>query len=67
MHDFGPHVAGSAYISLTELGHKVSIAVVDSAAAMERAVARRRPELIVCPMLKKQIPRVDQGEGHRFV
>jgi hypothetical protein len=30
-----------AYIALTELGHEVSIAVVDSASAMERAVARK--------------------------
>jgi putative two-component system protein, hydrogenase maturation factor HypX/HoxX len=45
-----------AYIALTELGHEVAVAVVDSAAAMEAAVARHRPELIVCPMLKKLIP-----------
>jgi putative two-component system hydrogenase maturation factor HypX/HoxX len=45
-----------AYIALTELGHEVSVEVVDSAHAMEAAVARHRPELIVCPMLKKIIP-----------
>ena len=45
-----------AYIALTELGHEVAVAVVDSAAAMESAVARHRPELVVCPMLKKLIP-----------
>jgi putative two-component system protein, hydrogenase maturation factor HypX/HoxX len=45
-----------AYIALTELGHRVAVAVVDSAAAMEAAVLRHRPELIVCPMLKTIIP-----------
>jgi putative two-component system hydrogenase maturation factor HypX/HoxX len=45
-----------AYIALTELGHEVAVAVVDSPTAMEAAVARHRPDLIVCPMLKKLIP-----------
>jgi putative two-component system protein, hydrogenase maturation factor HypX/HoxX len=45
-----------AYIALTELGHDVAVAVVDSPTAMEAAVARHRPDLIVCPMLKKLIP-----------
>jgi putative two-component system protein, hydrogenase maturation factor HypX/HoxX len=45
-----------AQIALTELGHEVTVAVVDSAPAMEAAVARHRPELIVCPILKKIIP-----------
>ena len=45
-----------AYIELNELGHEVAVAVVDSAAEMEAAVRRHRPELIVCPMLKKFIP-----------
>jgi putative two-component system protein, hydrogenase maturation factor HypX/HoxX len=45
-----------AYIALTELGHDVEVAVVDSGEAMEAAVARHEPELIVCPMLKKIIP-----------
>jgi putative two-component system protein, hydrogenase maturation factor HypX/HoxX len=45
-----------AYIALTELGHEVAVAVVDSATAMEAAVMRHRPDLIVCPMLKKLIP-----------
>ena len=44
------------YIALTELGHEVSVAVVDSRGAMEAAVAEHRPELIVCPILKKMIP-----------
>jgi putative two-component system hydrogenase maturation factor HypX/HoxX len=44
------------HIALAELGHGVAVAVVDSAAAMEAAVAQHRPELIVCPMLKKVIP-----------
>jgi putative two-component system hydrogenase maturation factor HypX/HoxX len=45
-----------AYIALTELGHEVSVATVESAEAMEQAVARHRPELVVCPFLKKIIP-----------
>jgi putative two-component system protein, hydrogenase maturation factor HypX/HoxX len=45
-----------AYAELTERGHEVEVAVVDSAAEMEAAVRRHRPELIVCPMLKKFIP-----------
>ena len=45
-----------ALIELEELGHRVDVAVVDSAPAMESAVERHRPQLIVCPMLKKLIP-----------
>ena len=45
-----------AYVELTELGHEVEVAVVDSAAEMEAAAHRHRPELIVCPMLKRLIP-----------
>ena len=45
-----------ALIALTELGHRVEVAVVDDAEAMEAAVATHAPELIVCPMLKKRIP-----------
>jgi putative two-component system protein, hydrogenase maturation factor HypX/HoxX len=45
-----------AWIALTELGHDVTVAVVDSAAEMEAAVSEHRPQLIVCPMLKKMIP-----------
>ena len=45
-----------AYIALTDLGHEVAVAVVDSAAQMEAAVRRHRPELIVCPMPKTFIP-----------
>jgi putative two-component system hydrogenase maturation factor HypX/HoxX len=45
-----------AWIALTELGHEVEVEVVDSGTAMEAAVATHRPELIVCPMLKKLIP-----------
>jgi putative two-component system protein, hydrogenase maturation factor HypX/HoxX len=45
-----------AFIALTELGHRVDVAVVDGPGAMEAAVARHRPELIVSPMLKKMIP-----------
>ena len=45
-----------AWIALTELGHEVTVAVVDSAAAMEAAVSEHRPQLIVCPILKTLIP-----------
>jgi putative two-component system hydrogenase maturation factor HypX/HoxX len=45
-----------AWIALTELGHEVAVAVVDSGAAMEAAVSEHRPQLVVCPMLKKLIP-----------
>jgi hypothetical protein len=45
-----------AEVALTELGHDVTVAVVESAAQMEAAVAQTAPELIVCPILKKIIP-----------
>jgi putative two-component system hydrogenase maturation factor HypX/HoxX len=45
-----------AQIALTEEGHEISVAVVSAALEMEAAVARHRPELIVCPMLKAIIP-----------
>jgi putative two-component system hydrogenase maturation factor HypX/HoxX len=45
-----------AYIALTELGHEVSVATVDTPEAMEQAVARHQPELVVCPFLKRIIP-----------
>jgi putative two-component system hydrogenase maturation factor HypX/HoxX len=45
-----------AQIALTELGHDIDVAVVATALEMEAAVARSRPELIVCPMLKAIIP-----------
>jgi putative two-component system protein, hydrogenase maturation factor HypX/HoxX len=45
-----------ALVALTELGHDVTVAVVDSAAEMEAAAGEHRPELIVCPFLKKLIP-----------
>ncbi|MGZ6675009.1 MAG: formyltransferase family protein, partial [Solirubrobacteraceae bacterium] len=45
-----------SWIALTELGHDVEVAVVESGAEMEAAVAAHRPDLIVCPILKKLIP-----------
>jgi putative two-component system protein, hydrogenase maturation factor HypX/HoxX len=45
-----------AWIALTELGHDVAIAVVDSPAAMQAAVRDHSPDLIVCPFLKTLIP-----------
>jgi putative two-component system hydrogenase maturation factor HypX/HoxX len=53
-----------AWIALTELGHEVAVAVVDSAPAMEAAVGEHRPQLIVCPMLKRLIPE-SIWAGHR--
>ena len=44
------------YVALTELGHDVSVAVVESGPAIEAAVIRHAPELIVCPFLTKIIP-----------
>ena len=44
------------FVALTALGHHVQVEVVDSGAAIEAAVARHRPELVVCPMLKTIIP-----------
>jgi putative two-component system protein, hydrogenase maturation factor HypX/HoxX len=41
---------------LRELGHEVTVAVVDSVVAMEAAVEACEPELIVCPFLKTMIP-----------
>jgi putative two-component system hydrogenase maturation factor HypX/HoxX len=45
-----------AEIALAERGHEVSVAVVDSATAMETAVSAHAPDLIVCPFLKTLIP-----------
>jgi putative two-component system protein, hydrogenase maturation factor HypX/HoxX len=45
-----------AHVALTELGHEVSVAVVDSGPAIEAAVVRHNPELVVCPFLTKIIP-----------
>jgi putative two-component system hydrogenase maturation factor HypX/HoxX len=45
-----------AWVALSELGHDVSVAVVDAPDGMEAAVAEHRPELIVCPFLQRLIP-----------
>ena len=45
-----------AWIALTDLGHEVAVAVVDSPAEMETAVRVHAPDLIVCPFLKTLIP-----------
>jgi putative two-component system hydrogenase maturation factor HypX/HoxX len=45
-----------AFVALTDLGHDVTVEVVDRGAAIEEAVARHTPDLIVCPMLKSIIP-----------
>ena len=44
------------FVALTDLGHAVSVEVVDSSGAIEAAVGRHTPELILCPMLKSIIP-----------
>jgi putative two-component system protein, hydrogenase maturation factor HypX/HoxX len=44
------------HVALKEIGHDISVAIVDSAAAMEAAVEAHQPELIVCPILKTIIP-----------
>jgi putative two-component system protein, hydrogenase maturation factor HypX/HoxX len=45
-----------AWIALTELGHHVEVAVVDSACEMEAALQVHAPDLVVCPFLKRMIP-----------
>ena len=45
-----------ALVALTELGHEVTVAIVDSAAEMQAAADEHHPDLIVCPFLKKLIP-----------
>jgi putative two-component system protein, hydrogenase maturation factor HypX/HoxX len=43
-------------IELTELGHRVSVAVTASEEAMVQSVAQHAPDLIIAPMLKMAIP-----------
>ncbi|MGH2883628.1 MAG: formyltransferase family protein, partial [Solirubrobacteraceae bacterium] len=45
-----------AYIALTEMGHDVTVQVVDSPELIEAAVNAHDPDLVVCPMLKQFIP-----------
>jgi putative two-component system hydrogenase maturation factor HypX/HoxX len=45
-----------ALVALSELGHRITVEVVDSGVAIEAAVERHRPEPVVCPMLKTFIP-----------
>ena len=44
------------YIALTEMGHDVTVQVVDSSEIIESAVEVHNPDLVVCPMLKQFIP-----------
>ncbi len=44
------------YIALTEMGHDVTVQVVDSSEIIESAVEVHKPDLVVCPMLKQFIP-----------
>jgi putative two-component system hydrogenase maturation factor HypX/HoxX len=45
-----------AYIAVTEMGHDVTVQVVDSPEIIEASVEAHRPDLVVCPMLKQFIP-----------
>src|SRR5947209_1075947 len=45
-----------AYIALTEMGHDVTVQVVDSPEIIEASVNAHEPDLVVCPMLKQFIP-----------
>jgi putative two-component system hydrogenase maturation factor HypX/HoxX len=45
-----------AYVAVSEMGHEVYVAVVDSPVAIEAAAARHEPDLIICPFLTKIIP-----------
>ncbi len=45
-----------AYIALTEMGHDVTVRVVDSPEIIEASVEAHKPDLVVCPMLKQLIP-----------
>ncbi|MGA8333596.1 MAG: hydrogenase maturation protein [Solirubrobacteraceae bacterium] len=45
-----------AYIALTEMGHDVTVQVVDSPEIIEASVEAHKPDLVVCPMLKQLIP-----------
>src|SRR5579871_154789 len=44
-----------AYIALREMGHDVTVQVVDSPEIIEAAVNAHDPDLVVCPMLKQFI------------
>src|SRR5690242_20069291 len=44
------------WVALTELGHDAAVAVVDSGADMEAAVAEHQPGLIASPFLTRMIP-----------
>jgi putative two-component system hydrogenase maturation factor HypX/HoxX len=56
-----------AWIALTELGHEVRVAVVDSAAGMEAAVFEHQLELVVCPFLKRMIPESVWAQHPRLI
>ncbi|MFZ0972843.1 MAG: hydrogenase maturation protein [Solirubrobacteraceae bacterium] len=45
-----------AYIALTEMGHDVTVQVVDSPEIIEASVEAHKPDLVMCPMLKQFIP-----------
>jgi putative two-component system protein, hydrogenase maturation factor HypX/HoxX len=44
------------YIAITEMGHDVTVQVVDSPELIEAAVEAHKPDLVVCPALKRLIP-----------
>ncbi len=45
-----------AYIALTEMGHDITVQVVDSPEIIEASVEAHKPDLVICPMLKRFIP-----------
>lgn len=45
-----------AYVEFTELGHQVEVQLATSDAAMQAAVEKYRPELIIAPFLKVPVP-----------
>ena len=47
----------AAEVALTDRGHQVTVSVVDSPESMQDAVRANDPDLIVCPMLTKMIPK----------
>ena len=53
-----------AYIALTEMGHDVTVQVVDSPEIIEAAVDAHEPDLVVCPMLKQFIPETVWAQVH---
>ena len=54
------------WTELREDGHSVDVRLSHDEAAIRRAVADTRPELVLCPFLKDRVPE-DVWRGHRVV